>query len=192
MRQYACIISDDVKRDKAALLSVAHQFSYSIELLEDGILFDVSGLQNLIGDSNKISQQILGEIKKLQGAHNEAVKLLHNALDLHEQAGARWGMASACNSLGDVARYQGDHEAAEQWYVRAGNLFRAIGSVSATVPEYNRALDLLERGKHAEARPVLAECLAAFTKLGRVSAQADANMARVNASASPSPANTSR
>ena len=43
MRLYACIISVDVKRDKAALLSVAQQFSYSIEILEDGILFEVSG-----------------------------------------------------------------------------------------------------------------------------------------------------
>ncbi|HKP68534.1 MAG TPA: hypothetical protein VJV05_04575, partial [Pyrinomonadaceae bacterium] len=64
MRLYACITSPDVKRDKAALLSVAHQFSYNIELLEDGILFDVSGLQNLIGDSNKISQKIQNEVKK--------------------------------------------------------------------------------------------------------------------------------
>ncbi len=64
MRLYACIISEDLKRDRNALLSVAHQFSYSIELLEDGILFDVSGLQNLIGDSNKISQKIQKEVQK--------------------------------------------------------------------------------------------------------------------------------
>jgi len=64
MRLYACIISVDVKRDKAALLSVAQQFSYSIEMLEDGILFEVSGLQNLIGDATKISQHILDELKK--------------------------------------------------------------------------------------------------------------------------------
>ncbi len=64
MRLYACIISDDAKRDKAVLLSVAQQFSYSIEMLEDGILFDVSGLQNLIGDATKISQHILAQLKK--------------------------------------------------------------------------------------------------------------------------------
>src|SRR6187431_1230226 len=64
MKLYACIISDDVKRDKSVLLSVAQQFSYSIEMLNDGILFEVSGLQNLIGDANKISQHILAELKK--------------------------------------------------------------------------------------------------------------------------------
>ena len=64
MKLYACIISPDVKRDRDALLLVAQQFSYSIEMLEDGVLFDVSGLQNLVGDANKISQNILAELKK--------------------------------------------------------------------------------------------------------------------------------
>src|SRR5829696_5643360 len=63
-RLYACIISVDAKRDRAILLSVAQQFSNSIELLEDGILFNVSGLQNLIGDADKISQKILEELRK--------------------------------------------------------------------------------------------------------------------------------
>jgi hypothetical protein len=63
MRLYACIISPDIKTDKAVLVSVAQQFSYTIELLDDGILFDVSGLQNLVGNANKISQSILDELK---------------------------------------------------------------------------------------------------------------------------------
>ena len=64
MKLYACIISPDLKRDRDALLSIAQQFSHRIELLDDGILFDVSGLQNLIGEADKISQQILAELKK--------------------------------------------------------------------------------------------------------------------------------
>ncbi|MBA3353304.1 MAG: hypothetical protein H0U23_12960, partial [Blastocatellia bacterium] len=64
MKLYACIISTDAKKDKAALLSLAQRFSYSIELMADGIVFDVSGLQNLIGDVNKISDTILVELKK--------------------------------------------------------------------------------------------------------------------------------
>jgi len=63
---YACIISPDAKRDRSALLSVADQFSYSIESLEDGFLFNVSGLQNLIGDSDKITQKILEQLKKIE------------------------------------------------------------------------------------------------------------------------------
>ena len=63
-RSYACIISPDAKRDHDALLRIAHQFSYSIELLDDGILFDVSGLEKLVGEQNAISQKILAELKK--------------------------------------------------------------------------------------------------------------------------------
>ncbi len=72
-RLYACIISADAKKDKAVLLSIAQQFSHSIELLDDGILFDVSGLQNLVGDANKISQQILIELKKNSVSGNVSV-----------------------------------------------------------------------------------------------------------------------
>lgn len=63
-RLYACIISADVKRDKDALRSVARQFSYSIEMLDDGILFDVSGLERLIGKPERIARKILDELQK--------------------------------------------------------------------------------------------------------------------------------
>jgi protein ImuB len=52
-----------MKRDRSVLLSIAHQFSYSIETLEDGILFDISGLERLIGKPEKIAQKILAELK---------------------------------------------------------------------------------------------------------------------------------
>src|SRR5262249_45901312 len=61
---YACIISADAKKDKEVLLSIARRFSYSIEMLEDGVLFDVSGLQRLVGAPQKISQKIFGHLKK--------------------------------------------------------------------------------------------------------------------------------
>ncbi len=73
IRLYACIISADAKKDRAVLLSIAQQFSYSIELLEDGILFDVSGLQKLVGDANKISQKVLAELRENSVSGNSAV-----------------------------------------------------------------------------------------------------------------------
>lgn len=60
---HACIISKNVKKDKAVLLAVAHEFSSSIETLEDGVLFDVSGLQNLIGDADAITRKIERQLK---------------------------------------------------------------------------------------------------------------------------------
>ncbi len=64
MKLYACIISADAKKDKTVLLSIAQQFSYSIELVADGVLFDVSGLQNLVGDADKVSEKILAELER--------------------------------------------------------------------------------------------------------------------------------
>ncbi|MGD9628891.1 MAG: hypothetical protein AB7V18_06585 [Pyrinomonadaceae bacterium] len=63
-RSYACIISPDVKRDKEYLIFVARQFSYSIEVLEDGILFDVSGLGRLIGKPAAVAKKILEEMQR--------------------------------------------------------------------------------------------------------------------------------
>ena len=69
-RSYACIISADVRRDKDALISVAREFAYSIEVIEDGILFDVSGLERLIGKPDKVSQKILAVLEqhKIRGS----------------------------------------------------------------------------------------------------------------------------
>lgn len=61
---YACIISPDVKQNHETLVSVANNFAHSIELLDDGILFDVSGLERLIGKPDKVAQKILSEIKR--------------------------------------------------------------------------------------------------------------------------------
>lgn len=60
---YACIISGSAKKDEAILLSVARGFSSGIEMLEDGVLFDVSGLENLIGNADQISRAITRRLK---------------------------------------------------------------------------------------------------------------------------------
>ncbi|MEO5860626.1 MAG: hypothetical protein ABIR33_16970 [Pyrinomonadaceae bacterium] len=70
-RLFACIISPDLKRDKASLTTVAKEFSYLIETLDDGILFDVSGLDRLIGDRDAISTKILEGLRR----HNLAGKI---------------------------------------------------------------------------------------------------------------------
>jgi protein ImuB len=45
------------------LTAVAHKFASSIEMLDDGILFDVSGLERLIGKPERVAQKILAEVK---------------------------------------------------------------------------------------------------------------------------------
>lgn len=56
---YTCIISPS---DHATLISVAGQFAHSIETIDDGVLFDVSGLERLIGKRDRIEQKILAEM----------------------------------------------------------------------------------------------------------------------------------
>ena len=63
-RLYGCIISDRVHADMHVLTAIARQFSYSIETLDDGILFDISGLERLIGNPEKIARKILAELKQ--------------------------------------------------------------------------------------------------------------------------------
>ncbi len=72
-RLYACIASLDIKQDKDDLLSIAHQFSARIEMLEDGVLFDVSGLERLIGKPEQIAENILSHLKTNDISGNIAV-----------------------------------------------------------------------------------------------------------------------
>jgi len=70
---YAFIVSPDIKRDRDDLLSIAHQFSARIEMLEDGVLFDVCGLERLIGKPDEIAQSILSLLKTNNVSGNVAV-----------------------------------------------------------------------------------------------------------------------
>lgn len=70
---YACIISADAKNDNAVLLSIANEFAAGIETLEDGVLFDVSGLENLIGDADEIARRIELKLKEHDLSANAAI-----------------------------------------------------------------------------------------------------------------------
>ena len=72
-RLYAFIVSADMTRDRDALLFVAHQFSARIETLDDGVLFDVGGLERLIGKPDQIAQNILEHLKTNNISGNVAV-----------------------------------------------------------------------------------------------------------------------
>ena len=72
-RLFACIIATDVKRDKVSLTAVAREFSYLIETLDDGILFDVSGLERLVGDRDAIAAKIAEGLRQHNIAGSIAV-----------------------------------------------------------------------------------------------------------------------
>jgi hypothetical protein len=70
---YACIISPDITLDRHALVGVAAGFASSIEVIEDGVLFDVSGLERLIGKPDRVAKKIIAELKRKNLAGQIAV-----------------------------------------------------------------------------------------------------------------------
>ncbi len=59
-RLYSCIISSS---NRPALVGVARQFAYAIQTIDDGIVFDISGLERLIGKRDRVEQRILAEME---------------------------------------------------------------------------------------------------------------------------------
>lgn len=72
-RSYACIISQNIEADADALLAVAYGFAYRVEMLPDGVLFDVSGLEKLVGDDKRIARKIVEELENNDITGNVAV-----------------------------------------------------------------------------------------------------------------------
>ena len=70
MNLYACIISG---AENKKLVSVAQDFSAKIEMLEDGVLFDLSGLKNLMGNQEEIAKRISDTLQKKHVEGNLAV-----------------------------------------------------------------------------------------------------------------------
>ena len=70
---FACIISPDAKRDEEALLSLAYGFAYRVEMLTDGVLFDVSGLEKLVGNTKAVAREILKKLKESNISGNVGV-----------------------------------------------------------------------------------------------------------------------
>ncbi|MEQ1643975.1 MAG: hypothetical protein ABL959_11065, partial [Pyrinomonadaceae bacterium] len=68
---YACINSPDAAKN--ALVAVAQEFAHAIEVIDDGVLFDVSGLERLVGKPDRVAQKILGEMQKQRIAGSVAV-----------------------------------------------------------------------------------------------------------------------
>jgi len=90
---YACIISPDAAKN--ALVAVAQEFAHAIEVIDDGVLFDVSGLERLMGKPDRVAQKILDEIQKQRVAGSVAVaETVDTAMLL-----ARQGVQSASFSL---------------------------------------------------------------------------------------------
>ena len=104
---FACIISPDLGRDKEDLLFVAAQFSHAIEVIEDGLLFDVSGLDRLVGKRKAVARRILDELEKNGLAGSVAVAEKAETAVLLAREGTAEGSAShSPESFGKLPLHQ--------------------------------------------------------------------------------------
>lgn len=152
-RLYACIIS---AAEKAELVAVAGQFAYRIEWLGDGVLFEASGLEKLVGPPETIVKRIA---EALAGAGLRGnIAVAGNAASAMLQARSRKGAAVVTDAKLDrllIGRLGIDRETLE--------IFDALGLASARDlkripehqliarygPEFRNVLDLInDRGKH--------------------------------------------
>ncbi|RIJ92554.1 MAG: hypothetical protein DCC44_08055, partial [Acidobacteria bacterium] len=62
---FVCITVDDVSAARHFLLAVAREFSFAIEVIEDGIIFDASGLERLIGGPERVARRVQDSLDKL-------------------------------------------------------------------------------------------------------------------------------
>ncbi len=87
-RLYACIISDAARE---TLIAVAESFAYRIEWLGDGVLFETSGLEKLVGSPDAIAAKIAESLAEAGIRGNVAVAA--NAASAMLRARTRKGAA---------------------------------------------------------------------------------------------------
>ena len=89
------------------------------------------------------------------------------ALALFRQIGDRWGTAQALNTMGDMARVQGDFDRASTLYSESLNLLRQLG-VKRDVPAslHNLGRVALARGDNLKAQEYFMESLTLHHELG--------------------------
>ena len=90
----------------------------------------------------------------------EAREWLSRLLDAIPRDSNNWDRGRALNAVGNLALWQGDHDAAESLFRESDALFRALGEVRGSAyAQTNLALTLVARAQYAAAEPVLVECV---------------------------------
>lgn len=100
-RLFACLISDV---DRPTLVSIARSFAHSIETLEDGVLFDVSGLERLIGRPETISKKIVNELRRNNIQASVAVADTVDTATLLARSDQKQAKACTLNTPDDFAQ----------------------------------------------------------------------------------------
>ncbi len=111
--------------------------------------------------------EALGEVETRLKEYPGAQKNLELALVGYRRKGDRYGVASVQRHMGSVFLGTGDLDAADDWLQKSLDGLRTLGQPATEVDVRGRmALVLLARGRPDEARTILRDCLAYWTKEG--------------------------
>lgn len=98
----------------------------------------------------------LAETLTLQGTRlREAARHYRAARAKFRSAGCRFGEVTCLNGEAELARIQGDIEAAEAGYARAAELTERLGRGDVAIVRMNLAICMMERGLYIESQRAL-------------------------------------
>ncbi len=132
----------------------------------------LAGLSNAAPGDSLTEAEItlyLGNVLQEQGAYGEADTLMHRSLGIYRrQAKESDGLAVNLNSLGSLARYQGDLPAADAFYREATEVHRRVLGenhpfVATDLVNHGKLLDAMGKPKEGEA--LVREALAIHQKV---------------------------
>ena len=120
----------------------------------------------------------LGHIALGSGDDRRAQEYYRRAIRGYDEAGYRYGSASARNVLGDSVRFSGALEKSIPLYEESERLYQSIGASAAAYPRYNLALVAFEKGNFAAGERILDQVAPIFVRLGHRATQADVHLIR--------------
>jgi len=74
---------------------------------------------------------LIASFRSLSGNSNGALKALESAIEYDRRTENSWGLANDWQAFGDVQKKAGNRDAAHAAYLRAANIFRALGNNEA-------------------------------------------------------------
>ena len=81
---------------------------------------------------------MIASIRSLSGNYNSALEALDSAIDLDRRMENSWGLAADWRAAGDVRKKAGKSAEAREAYLRAAEIFRALGSDQAAAETESR------------------------------------------------------
>ena len=127
----------------------------------------ISGTKRIDDDALYVAIQLhRTAILQLVGRFSEAKDDLLDIRSICLKTGRRFRVAHCANDLGEIARFDGEIDAAEAYYKESLDFYESIGATkSAWIPKINLGILLAEQGRSLEAREYLEQVLIRLTRI---------------------------